>query len=151
MTIQLCGSAEPAWGGELCVSGAALSVPACCVAAKGMGSACSCLYSALGTESARYEQLPCHGHCGIQINKTGAGISKQPLPRSSHLLCAFLRRGAGEGRELPAAPARGRRQPTAQRSSLQMRDTSEAAGHPWPWPCCLVGRWHLPGDRDCHV
>lgn len=99
MTVQLCGSTEPAWG-ELCVSEAVPSAPVRCVAAKGVGSACSRPYGALGTESARYKWLPCHGRCGIQINKTGAGISKQPLPRSSHLLCAFLWRGAGEGGEL---------------------------------------------------
>lgn len=156
MTIQLCGSAESAWGGELCVSGAVLSMPACCVAVKGVGSACSCLYNALGTESACYKWLPCHGHCGIQINKTGAGISKQPLPCSSHLLCTFLRRGAGEGGEQPAArspspqPESGRsgRQPAAQLSSHQMQDTSDAVGRPGLGCAARQGRWHLPGDPD---
>lgn len=52
MTVQLCGSAESSWG-ELCVSGAVLSAPAHCVAAKGVGSACSRPCGALGTESTR--------------------------------------------------------------------------------------------------
>lgn len=133
------------------MSGAMLSMPACCVATKGVGSACSCLYSTSGTESARYEWLLCHGYCGIQTNKTGAGISKQPLPRSSHLLCTFLRQGAGEGGELPAAcsrsprpeSSRSRRQHATQLSSQWMQDTSDAAG------CLGLGRAARQADSTC--
>lgn len=64
------------------MSGTVLSVPVYCIATKGVGSARSCLCSTLGTVSAHYKWLPCHGHCGIQINKTGADVSKQLLPHS---------------------------------------------------------------------
>lgn len=82
MTTQLCWGSGLLRGSERCVAGTAPSVPACCIAAEGVGSARSCLCSALGTRSAHYKWLPCHGHCGIQINKTGAEVSKQLLPRS---------------------------------------------------------------------
>lgn len=44
---------------------------------------CKCLHSASGTASAHCEWLPCHGHCGIQINNITVSVSKQPLPHSS--------------------------------------------------------------------